>query len=76
MYHVPGAVYDIYNSQCHARAHDLIRYRIICLFMELKNNSCGIEEIVESHLCMLCVVLRSRVLRVLVWPHEGRTVHI
>ena len=31
---------------------------------------CEIEYFVETHLCKLCVILRSRVLRV-VCPHEG-----
>ena len=32
------------------------------------HSSCEIEFFVESRLCKLCVILRSRVLRV-VWPH-------
>ena len=32
------------------------------------HSSCEIEDFVENHLCKLCVVLRSRVLRV-VSPH-------
>ena len=31
---------------------------------------CEIEYFVETHLCQLCVILRSRELR-LVCPHEG-----
>ena len=34
------------------------------------HSSCEIEDFVETHLCKLCVILRSRVLRV-VCPHEG-----
>ena len=33
--------------------------------------SCEIEGFVETHLCKLCVILRSRVLRV-VCPYRGR----
>ena len=32
------------------------------------HSSCEIEDFVEAHLCKLCVILRSRVLRV-VCPH-------
>ena len=32
------------------------------------HSSCEIEDFVETHLCKLCVILRSRVLRV-VCPH-------
>ena len=32
--------------------------------------SCEIEDFVKTHLCELCVIRRSRVLRV-VCPHEG-----
>ena len=34
------------------------------------HSSCEIEDFVETHLCKLCVILRSRVLRV-VCPHQG-----
>ena len=34
------------------------------------HSSCEIEYFVETHLCKLCVILRSRVLRV-VCPHSG-----
>ena len=34
------------------------------------HSSCEIEDFVETHLCKLCVILRSRALRV-VCPHEG-----
>ena len=34
------------------------------------HSSCEIEYFVETHLCKLCVTLRSRVLRV-VCPHQG-----
>ena len=34
------------------------------------HSGCEIEDFVETHLCELCVILRSRVLRV-VCPHEG-----
>ena len=33
-------------------------------------SSCEIKYFVETHLCKLCVILRSRVLRV-VCPHQG-----
>ena len=32
------------------------------------HSSCAIEDFVETHLCKLCVILRSRALRV-VCPH-------
>ena len=34
------------------------------------HSSCEIEDFVETHLCKLCVILRTRVLRV-VCPHQG-----
>ena len=34
------------------------------------HSGCEIEYFVETHLCKLCVILRSRVLRV-VCPHQG-----
>ena len=34
------------------------------------HSSCEIEDFVETHLCKLCVILRSRALRV-VCPHQG-----
>ena len=41
------------------------------------NNSCEIEDFVETHLRKLCVVPRSRELRVLVGLMQGRyTLHI
>ena len=33
------------------------------------HSSCEIEDFVETHLCKLCVILQSRVLRV-VCPHD------
>ena len=33
-------------------------------YYKIKNVSCDIENFVETHLCKLCVTLRSRVLRV------------
>ena len=46
---------------------ELSTIQIILLF-EKKHSSCEIEDFVETHLCKLCVILRSRVLRV-VCPH-------
>ena len=46
-------------------------YTIKCLvyIMKIKiHSSCEIEYFVETHLCKLCVILRSRVLRI-VCPH-------
>ena len=34
------------------------------------HSSCEIEDFVETHLCKLCVILKSRVLLV-VCPHQG-----
>ena len=45
--------------------NNIVVVRIIKIKMRL---SCEIEDFVESHLCKLCVILRSRVLRV-VCPH-------
>ena len=47
-----------------------------CLIFEMYNiimkirSSCEIEYFVETHLCKLCVILQSGVLRV-VCPHSG-----
>ena len=49
---------------------------IICKNLNYSNykihssSSCEIEDFVETHFCKLCVILRSRVLRV-VCPHYG-----
>ena len=40
----------------------------IAYYENKKNSSCEIEDFVETHLRKLCVILRSRVLRV-VCPH-------
>ena len=42
-------------------------YRLYIIKMKIRS-SCEIEYFVETHLCKLCVILRSRVLRV-VCPH-------
>ena len=36
-------------------------------------NSCEIEDFVETHLCNMCVIFRSRVLRVLYGLMQGST---
>ena len=38
--------------------------------IKIHSSGCEIEYFVETHLCKLCVILRSRVLRV-VCPHQG-----
>ena len=44
------------------RGHDAISHFII---INIKiHSSCEVEYFVETHLCKLCVILRSRVLRV------------
>ena len=40
----------------------------VCIIKIKIHSSCEIEDFVETHLCKLCVILRSRVLRV-VCPH-------
>ena len=39
-----------------------------CIIKIKIHSSCEIEDFVETHLCKLCVILRSRALRV-VCPH-------
>ena len=58
----------------------LVVYMILCVVCERAtcdiiyiikikiHSSCEIEDFVETHLCKLCVILRSRALRV-VCPH-------
>ena len=41
--------------------------QLIIIKMKI-HSSCEIEDFIETHLCKLCVILRSRVLRV-VCPH-------
>ena len=44
-------------------------YNVADTLLKMKiHSSCEIEDFVEIHLCKLCVILRSRVLRV-VCPH-------
>ena len=44
--------------------------RLLCTIKIKIHSSCEMEYFVETHLCKLCVILRSRVLRV-VCPHQG-----
>ena len=47
-------------------------YEAVQYIIKIKiHSSCEIEDFVETHLCKLCVILRSRALRV-VCPHIGR----
>ena len=43
----------------------VVRYDKDHLVYNIKNSSGEIEDLVETHLCKLCVILRSRELRVL-----------
>ena len=43
-------------------------FHIYIIKIKIHSSSCEIECFVETHLCKLCVILRSRVLRV-VCPH-------
>ena len=52
---------ELYGVRCHALY--IIKIKI--------HSSCEIEGFVETHLRKLCLILRSRVLRV-VCPHQGQ----
>ena len=60
------------NRVCRARHnHEINAFRERSRRIRIKvkmHSSCEIEYFVETHLCKLCVILRSRVLRV-VCPH-------
>ena len=53
----------------HIRSKGLDEYLKYIYIIKIKiHSSCEIEDFVETHLCKLCVILRSRALRV-VCPH-------
>ena len=47
----------------HLRGSFVVVFFVFLQKMKI-HSSCEIEDIVETHLCKLCVILRSRVLRV------------
>ena len=47
----------------------ILRSRVYTIKIKI-HSSCEIEYIVETHLCKLCVILRSRVLRVVCLYHN------
>ena len=51
-----------------ARCSPMAFFVVFFFFLIKIHSSCEIEDFVETYLCKLCVILRSRVLRV-VYPH-------
>ena len=60
---------QVHQNACTRKWMEAPLYPYTKYIIKIKiHSSCEIEDFVETHLCKLCVILRSRVLRV-VCPH-------